>query len=236
MENQKAYQSLLCATSNTRELGGCPAPGGIETVRGRIWRSDAPTARNEADFRLLKHSGMTTIVDLRTRAEAERKPCAYAGELIYRHFPIVEGSVPPAALADVPASYMQIALSQGAFGALRAIARADGGVLVCCTAGKDRTGVVSALLLLCCGVDDNAIVENYVLSREYNKARLEQFLAEHPEVDRQVVLANEVSMIGFLAAFKSRFASMESYFSQPGLSPAYLRRIREKLLGPAARA
>ena len=217
MENKKAYQSLLCATSNTRELGGCPAPGGIETVRGRIWRSDAPTARNEADFRLLKH-------------------CAYAGELIYRHCPIVEGSVPPAALADVPASYMQIALSQGAFDALRAIARADGGVLVCCTAGKDRTGVVSALLLLCCGVDDNAIVENYVLSREYNKARLEQFLAEHPEVDRQVVLANEVSMIGFLAAFKSRFASMESYFSQPGLSPAYLRRIREKLLGPAARA
>ena len=79
MDVQNNYTSLLSATSNTRDLGGYPALNGASTVKNRIWRSDAPTARNEADERLLTKRGITTIIDLRTAWEAEKKPCAYAG-------------------------------------------------------------------------------------------------------------------------------------------------------------
>ena len=60
-----------------------------------------------------------------------------------------------------------------------------------CTAGKDRTGVVSAVLLSLAGVSDEDIVDDYVISRELNKDRLQAFLEEHPEVDINTVMPNE---------------------------------------------
>ncbi len=198
----------------------------------RIWRSDAPTAWADADAELMKKHGMTTIIDLRTDAESERKPCAYADTFgfDYRRFPIAAGSVPPQTLQEVPVSYMQIALQKETADALRTVAEASGGVMFCCTAGKDRTGVVAALILLACGVDRRTIIRDYAVSREYNRIRLEKYLAEHPEVDRQVVLANESSMQRFTEMFFERFGSVEAYFDREWLAPEHLRCIRSKLL------
>ena len=226
------YQSLLASTTNTRDLGGHPAAGGGFTAPNRVWRSDIPTERNEADAERLRALGITTIIDLRTEAEGAGHPCAYAGAdgFTYRHLPIVTGSVPPATLEEVPASYLQIASQPETAEAFRIIAGAQSGVLFGCTAGKDRTGVLSAILLLACGVDRKTIVEDYVLSRVYNKARLERYLAEHPEVDRRIVLANESSMERFLELFAGRFGDIEGYFRRMGLSDEHLNCIRSKLI------
>ncbi len=230
MDVQNNYTSLLSATSNTRDLGGYPALNGASPVNNRIWRSDAPTDRNEADERLLTERGITTIIDLRTGWEAEKKPCAYAGAegFEYHHVPVSAGSVPPASLEEVPYSYLEIAMQ--AAQVFRMIAEADSGVLVCCTAGKDRTGVISALLLLACGVDRRYVVEDYAVSREYNRTRLEQYLSEHPELDRRIVLANEASMERFIDLIYERFGSVQEYFGQSGLTAAQFSRIRGKLL------
>ena len=226
------YHSLLSATFNTRDLGGYPAAEGRETVRNRIWRSDAPTDWDETDEKRMKDLGITTVIDLRTERGVRKKPCAYAGRdgFTYYNIPISTGSIPPDTLEEVPLSYMEIAGRKEAAEVFRIIAGADGGVLICCTAGKDRTGVVSALLLLACGADRRTVVEDYALSREYNRLRLEKFLAEHPEVDRKIVLANEASMEKFIDLFTERFGSMENYFRQAGLSPEHLAGIRRKLL------
>ena len=102
--------------------------------------------------------------------------------------------------------------------------------MVCCTAGKDRTGVVCAMLLLACGADREAIAADYALSREHNRLRLEKYLSEHPDTDRRIVLANEASMERFIELFYEKYGSIGEYFRRAGLSPAHLSGIREKLL------
>ena len=225
-------KSLLSATANTRDLGGFPVSGGGETQRNSVWRSDAPVTYCEADEQRLKALGITTVIDLRTDGEAGEKPCAYAGRpgFTYHHLPITAGSVPPATLEDVPFTYLDIARQGEMASALRTIAEAETGVLFCCTAGKDRTGVLAALLLLACGVEPSRIVVDYAASRYYNRARLEKYLAEHPETDRRVVLANEISMERFLKLLTAQYGGIARYFEQVGLSAADLERIRKRLV------
>ena len=228
------YRSLLASTYNTRDLGGRPVPSGGQTARNRIWRSDAPTAPNQKDAETLTAHRITTVIDLRTEQETAKHPCAFAQAegFTYRPVPITIGSVPPDTPEEVPLSYLQIAMQKETAEVLRIIAGAENGVLFCCTAGKDRTGVISALLLLACGVDHQTIADDYAVSREYNRIRLERYLAEHPEVDRRTVLASEESMLRFIRLFLSRFGSVEAYFAQAGLTAEQLTRIRAKLLGP----
>lgn len=227
-----SYISLLSATANTRDLGGYPSSPGQSTAKNRVWRSDAPICWNAADAQLLQARNMRTLIDLRTDGETQKRPCAYADAagFDYRRFPITAGSVPPPTLEDVPASYLQIAAQKETADAIRLIAEAEGGVLLFCTAGKDRTGVVSALLLLACGVDRETVIADYAVSREYNKERLEKYLSEHPDVDRRVVLANETSIARFIGLLLDRYGSMAGYFAQVGLGLETLERIRKKLL------
>ena len=228
---KREYQSLLSDTANTRDLGGYRTASGRYTVRNRIWRSDAPTVFDAADRALLEEYNIQTIVDLRTGWETEKCPCAYArdGRFVYHHFPITAGSVPPSTLEEVPETYLEIAAQRETAEALRAIAEAETGVLFCCTAGKDRTGVVSAILLLACGGDHQTIIADYAVSREYNRDRLEKYLSEHPEVDRRIVLANEISMQRFIEMFLHQYGSVEGYFERSGLTTVHLDSIRGKL-------
>ena len=114
--------SLLESTLNTRDLGGFPISAGRWTQRNRIWRSDAPVVFCETDEQRLKNLNITTIIDLRTDSETERRPCAYAGRpgFTYQHFPITAGSVPPDTLEEVPFTYLQIAQQREAAEAIHA--------------------------------------------------------------------------------------------------------------------
>ena len=222
-----ACKSLLEATANTRKLGGCES--------ARIWRSDAPLTRIEADENRLRENGITTLIDLRTDAETGRKPCAYAERegFRYYHIAITEGAIPPRCLEEVPVVYMKMAFQREMADVFRLIAAAEGGVMYFCAAGKDRTGVVSAVLQLTAGVDHGTIIRDYAASRDYNRVRLEAFLAEHPELDRKAVLANELSMERFIALFLGQFGDADAYFRSSGLTEAEIARLRAKVPGRA---
>lgn len=225
-------QSLLEASCNTRDLGGFPAAGGV-TKENRIWRSDVPGPLTDRDTALLWERGITTAIDLRTPVEAAKRPSPFAGldGFQYHHFPITEGSEPPARPEDVPASYLTIAASPGAAQALKAAAEAEAGVLLHCTAGKDRTGVLSAILLAACGVSRDRIARDYEISREYNRERLEAYLAAHPQVDRRTVTARKETMERFLTLFQEKYDGVPGYFSALGLPGSCLDALRRKLLG-----
>ena len=233
-DGNTVYKSLLTATLNTRDLGGCPAGEGRRTVRNRFWRTDMPAEWNEEDEARLRQAGITDLIDLRTDGEAARKPCAYADreDFRYHRVPVSEGMDPPDSLEEVPVVYFRMALRPEMAEVFRTMAGAEGGVMFGCAAGKDRTGVISALLQLACGVERGRIVRDYALSREYNKVRMQQFLQEHPEIDPRVVLASETSMETFLDLFAERFGTVDGYFRWLGLPGDVIVRLRARLLEP----
>ncbi|MBO4876546.1 MAG: tyrosine-protein phosphatase [Ruminococcus sp.] len=224
------YSSLLSSTGNTRDLGGYRTEEGI-TEYNRIWRSDVTHSLTPEDIAFLRENGMTTVIDLRTDEEAQRKSNALAGAdgFDYHRFPVPEGSEPPESFEEVPDSYMRIAGAVNICSVFRTIAQAEGGVMIQCNAGKDRTGTVSAILLLAAGVDRDDIIRDYTLTREYIGDMLEKYLSAHPETDRRIILADRQTMTGFLDRFLSEYGDVRTYLKRTGLTDGETEKIMNKL-------
>lgn len=225
--------SLLKTTQNTRDLGGYRTNSGTLTKEGSILRSDVQNNPSEEDLEYLKAGGITTIIDMRGRKEAEQKPSGFAGKegFTYFNFRIEEGSGVPESVEAVPQSYMDIATAKAMPDIFRCIANSKSGVMINCTAGKDRTGVVSAILLLHAGVSDKDIIDNYVLTKEYGRERLELVHKNYPEIDMRIVTPCEMFMEEFLRLFREEYGNTETYFKCLGLNDKEIQMLREKLCG-----
>ena len=225
------YISLLETTQNTRDLGGYRTKNGAVTKEGIIFRSDAQNYPNERDYAFLQNKGITTIIDMRGEAEVERRPSGFAGKegFDYFNYPIVEGSSVPESREAVPTSYMIIAQAKSMPNIFRRIANAKSGVMYNCSAGKDRTGVVTAILLMHAGAGDADIIENYVLTKEYAKERLELVHKNFPEIDMSIVTPCEMFMEEFLRMFREKFGDTNTYFTYLGLDQMEIQKLREKL-------
>lgn len=171
----------LDGTANTRDLGGWPLPAGGTTRYGRVWRSDAFTDATPTDRERLAMHRVRTVIDLRTANERSEAPHPLADderfEVVHVDLfgPVVAGFLrgevrgdPFDLLTHYVASFH---LARDAYAhAFDVMARAldthDGPVIVHCTAGKDRTGLVTALLLRAAGADTATIVAEYALTHE----------------------------------------------------------------------
>ncbi|MBQ7679782.1 MAG: tyrosine-protein phosphatase, partial [Butyrivibrio sp.] len=156
------YQSLLQTTENTRDLGGLVGADHTVTRYWSVLRSDVPLDPSASDVDLLRSHHITTIIDMRDEPAIRQKPNGFVGREGFRvvSCPIVEGSEIPDSVAEVPHGYLRIAGSNGMGQALQVIADLpeDEGVLFHCTAGKDRSGVLSVILLLLAGVSVRDVV------------------------------------------------------------------------------
>ncbi len=182
--------SLLQSTANTR----CTLPGSF-----RYLCSDAPIAPTQADIAFLLGHGVTTLIDLRSAEEVLRRPCPLAEHpgFTYYHLPVTGGDVMPATPAEVPPSYLRMADAQ-MDRILYAITTAPTNVMYFCTAGKDRTGVVSALLQRQAGLSRKEIVADYVRSRDNLASRFASLLLDHPELDPAIYTPAAAFMEQFL--------------------------------------
>lgn len=169
--------SLLASTANTRTV----LPG-----NGRLLRSDAPLSPTAADVDFLLSRGVTTLIDLRSDDEVLRKPCPLAEDsrFDYRHMPVTGGNAMPDSPADVPLSYLRMVDAQMA--RILDVIRSTEGVMYFCAAGKDRTGVVSALLQREHGLSPEAIAAEYALSGDNLRGMFTAFRARHPEIDVEI--------------------------------------------------
>jgi protein-tyrosine phosphatase len=169
----------LEGTVNTRDLGGWPLAAGGRTRVGRLWRSDAFTHASAADRDALAERGLRFVIDLRTDAERDAAPSALAPDPRFELVPVDLFAAVGAAIErgevvgdpfDLRTRYRAsfVFARDGyreAFARLaEAVAASAGPVAFHCSAGKDRTGLVAALLLRAAGVPDEAIVEDYVLT------------------------------------------------------------------------
>jgi protein-tyrosine phosphatase len=238
-----AWEGLV----NARDLGGYPAAGGRETRWGAVVRSDSLAALNEAGRAALTGYGVRAIVDLRLPDELAHHPNPYAepGDhgIAYTNVSILDPAAgyPPDTLT-LAENYLWTLDRFAGYVAevMAAIAGApDGGVLVHCAAGKDRTGLISALLLGLVGVPAGTIAADYALTAELLRPRDQEWLASSPpgeRAEREALLARfaptaEV-MLEVLDGLTRRYGGVERYLAAAGASPADVDRLRERLLAP----
>ena len=100
-------------------------------------------------------------------------------------------------------------------GALRAIAEAPQAVLFHCTAGKDRTGVVAALLLWLAGVSEEDILADYIVSGPYLQQMLRAYCEAHPGA--VVCPPQSAYMRSFLRLFAQRYGTLRQYLEMLGV-------------------
>lgn len=175
--------SMLKSTLNTRTI----LPDSLRYIR-----SDVPVKITVQETEWLVSGNITTIVDLRTEDEREKKKCPLAEDNRFRYLcmPVTGGNVVPKSADDVSKSYIAMVDSQMK-AIITAICEAGTNVLYFCNAGKDRTGVVSAILLAQAGMNEEYIVGDYMKSKENLLPMLEEFAKQCPQIDIRVITPHE---------------------------------------------
>ena len=175
--------SLLQSTLNTRAL---------PTGELRYIRSDFPGKLTDDEVNWLRRNHITTVVDLRERKEYEKRPCRLEAEegFIYYHLPVTGGGDTPDSPESVATAYLQMIDGQMKK-IISTIMNAKSNVLYFCSAGKDRTGVVSAIILKKLGYSDQAIIDDYMETKDNLMGFLKVYVEKHPEVDLRTIVPNE---------------------------------------------
>lgn len=181
---------FFACTCNTRAI----LPDSLRYIR-----SDVPQQVSEQEKEALLAENIRTVVDLRTPEECAAKPCPLEEDerFCYLHLPVTGGNALPESRAMVPVSYLKMVDGQMER-ILDAIGGADSNVLYFCSAGKDRTGVVSALLLRRAGIPEAYIIADYLQSGPNLAPRLEAFARQNPGLDVGIITPREEYMRQFL--------------------------------------
>jgi hypothetical protein len=167
---------------NARDLGGLPLTGGGTTAYGRVYRSGRPEYLTSAGWQRAIDGGLTAVVDLRNAEETVRQdydPVTDDVVLVGVHRVRLPTEDPDdeefvstcGPWLDHPRYYADnLALYPEKFAAVFGfLASVDGPVLVHCAGGRDRTGMVTAMLLKLADVVTSAIGDDYeVAAREVN--------------------------------------------------------------------
>ncbi len=182
--------SILQSTRNTRVL----PTGGLRYIR-----SDFPENLSDEEIRWLLAHNVTTIVDLRSEEEVARKPCSLQERdgFRYLHLPVTGGGDTPKSLEHLHTVYRQM-VDEKMEEIIDTIMNADSNVMYFCTAGKDRTGVVSAMILKRLGFSDEVIIDDYMESGDNLMDMLTAYVRMHPEVDLEIIVPHRENMERFL--------------------------------------
>lgn len=172
--------SLLQSTNNTRVL---------PTGTNQYFRSDFPDNLTDEEIQWLLDNNILTIVDLRSDEEILKKPCSLKEieGFIYYHLPVTGGGDTPKSLEHLHIIYRQM-IDDKMKNIIDTIINAESKVMYFCTAGKDRTGVVSALILKRFGLSDEIIVDDYMKSKDNLMNMLTAYVNIHPEVDIEIII------------------------------------------------
>ncbi len=218
---------------NFRDLGGYEFDGGV-TAYGRVFRAGIARDPSPKDLELLKEAGIKTVVDLRGDSEVEDMPSYFkdSKDFDYYHISLLEAN-PALAQSDItmPEMYEMCLTdySKNFAEVLRIIASIETPFLFHCFCGKDRTGMLAAMILDASGVDRADIVADYEVSYTYIKSFIEKEIREKSGLiwdgsyDRFYSQAENMEHI--LNYIDKKYGSVKNYFSEIGLTHAEIEKI-----------
>jgi len=183
-------KSLLKSTKNTRAI----LPDSLQYIR-----SDIPSCLTRQEVQWLLDNNIITVIDLREDAERERKKCPLIDDQRFQYFcmPVTGGNAIPKSVDDVSKSYIKM-VDEHMDEIIDTIMNAGTNVLFFCNAGKDRTGVVSAMILHKLGMNKDYIIMDYMESKENLREMLEEYAKAFSEVNIDVITPQERYMEEFL--------------------------------------
>ena len=242
------YRRLpLIGLKNARDIGGYPADGGITKFQ-RFIRCESPRALTKSDIELIKAYGITLSIDFRGDREVARYPSMLENEpgIEYRRCPTYDkqlafaaiGNTDRAAFVNWGEKYIRL-LENGrewVCDTLKTMSRANGAVLYNCTTGKDRTGVITALLLGLAGVAKEDIIADYCVSELYLKDIYGSLLSNEPgkkvavDIQSPYLKTAPENMEVMLSHLEDAFGGVENYVATCGVTPDEIAGLRKKLI------
>ncbi len=240
-ERQVAFAGCF----NFRDLGGYTTRDDRLVLPQRLYRADGPHALDDADVAKLRGLELATVLDLRTAQEAEARGCyvTVLADVIEYHLPMIDVLPDPEELPDwidpqVVALQYRNMLDGGEDAIAEALAILSDPsaypALFHCSAGKDRTGVLAAVLLGVLGVPDEIIVADYVLSAPAMERLVDHYKRSYPDATEQLtriapamVAAHPDAMTEFLAGLHRDYGTFDDYAEAIGVgsSPRFIRDI-----------
>jgi protein-tyrosine phosphatase len=238
----------LADTFNLRDLGGYPTTDGRRVRWRRLFRGAALHRLAGPDLEIVRALGLATAIDLRTAGELEARG-RYPMPVTFHHLPMIDAiwdltDLDPDEAPEryLVARYREMLVEGSATIAetIRILGRAESlPAVFYCAAGKDRTGVLAALVLDALGVEPASIVADYHLSKERVERIRARALAGAGDVPSAMLdqppafmQAPAGAMELLLAAIREDHGSTAEYLEGIGVSGATIAALADNLLEP----
>ena len=253
----KCYRRLpVDGMCNIRELGGFSTADGTPTNYRRFVRCEVPRFITRKGLSFLQEYGVRASIDLRGARELGRLPSPLSSEpwVKYLHAPVYNEQVAagsavkrPNRFVKWPEMYIEMADQHMDWVKrvfeLLANACGEGAVMFNCTTGKDRTGIISALLLGLAGVHHADIIADYCVSEVYMRPVYMELLKTMPPsvnpdgstspltVDDPFFKTAPENMAALLEHLDSEYGGIYPYLTRCGLSEDTLSTLKNALVG-----
>ena len=218
---------------NVRDLGGFKCSGDNVSKRKRFIRADGLENLTENDIKKLIDYGVKIDIDLRSNEECESwsDNLKEADQIKYEHVHLLKGLRSfPESLGGLYIDSLETCRKYFYEVFKIMIENTDKGILFHCSAGKDRTGMIAAILLMLIGVKKEEIVKNYTLSTSNLNPIIDRFSYENDESLKDFLGAEAEHIIKFLDYLESEHNGAEGYLEFIGFSEEEIEILKSSFL------
>ncbi|NLW89231.1 MAG: tyrosine-protein phosphatase [Clostridiaceae bacterium] len=243
MIEPESNRLMIPSLYNARDMGGMPTVSGRMTAYKRFIRSDSPSFLDEKGMEELIAYSVRTVIDLRSDQEIRREgnPFLNRSDILFRNIPLLAAD--PDDMNDPTMSYLvrnslghlYIMMLEHSQTAIRnvfqtVVVAPEGAIVFHCMHGKDRTGLIAALLYLLAGVSRENIIRNYEKSYDYIRPLVDPMLENMPPNTHHMYRSDGNNMRLLLDHIDKKYEGhAEIYMEEIGLAGEEIEKIRFRL-------